>query len=595
MDFTNLLRARPIVAENLRKDFGAFCRAAWPHVHRGTKLSWTWAHDLICEHLVAVWQGKTKRLVINCPPRFAKSTIVTILFPIWCWLHNPTLAFLCASYEIDLSTNHNSDRRRLMESEWFKSLFADRFQLATDRAQASEFSNSAGGQMLAASVNSKAMGRGGDFIILDDPLSADQAYSDAQRGEVIDWLTHMMPQRLNNPSDSRIIVVMQRLHQSDPTGFLLEHEPGEWTHLKLTLIAEETERIIFPVSGRVLVRKKGECLDPKRFPPRVVRDRQKNRLVWAGQFQQEPSPIEGNLIRVADVRYFGGKDPVTGARDPDLPTYFDQKIISVDCAFKDKASSDKVAILAIGVKGPRRFVLSAVNRHLDLDATEQAILSQHALFGPIGATLIEDAANGSAVVSHLKEKIAGVIPRSAQGGKTARMIASSPSWQSNCWFLDRSGAETNELINQITVFPNARNDDLADAMSQAEIWLQENAHRYGFIEFLKNKGAEWLTRAPSRPVPLAVYPGSAFCPKCGSADVEQYGSQPGARIHCFRCGVFSYPSVLGTAPCGHAAQLQIVLGGVGIRCAQCGAIQRPAPQPRKWSRRDLPRPTDWRN
>src|SRR5271155_521544 len=89
MDWNLLKQARPIVAENLRKDFGAFCRAAWPHVHRGTKLSWVWAHDLICEYLVALWEGKTKRLIINCPPRFAKSTIVTILFPIWCWLQDP--------------------------------------------------------------------------------------------------------------------------------------------------------------------------------------------------------------------------------------------------------------------------------------------------------------------------------------------------------------------------------------------------------------------------------------------------------------------------------------------------------------------------
>lgn len=120
MDFRDMLRARPLVAEHLKKDFGAFCRAAWPHLHPGSKLSWTPGHDLICEYLMLVWQKRLLRLVVNCPPRYAKSSIVTILFPIWVWLQDPTKAFLCCSYEIDLATNHNLDRRRLMDGKWFR-------------------------------------------------------------------------------------------------------------------------------------------------------------------------------------------------------------------------------------------------------------------------------------------------------------------------------------------------------------------------------------------------------------------------------------------------------------------------------------------
>src|ERR1700732_4765596 len=86
MDWSQIGRAKPLVAENLRNDFAAFCRAAWPHLHKGTRLSWTPAHDLICEHLAMVWQKRIPRLIINCPPRFAKSSIATILFPIWVWL-----------------------------------------------------------------------------------------------------------------------------------------------------------------------------------------------------------------------------------------------------------------------------------------------------------------------------------------------------------------------------------------------------------------------------------------------------------------------------------------------------------------------------
>src|ERR1700733_6363699 len=102
MNFDSLRRARPLIAANLIADFGAFCKAAWPHAHKGQSVSWTWAHDLICEYLTMVAQGRTKRLIVNCPPRFGKSTIVSILFPVWCWLRDPSLSFLACGYEIDL-------------------------------------------------------------------------------------------------------------------------------------------------------------------------------------------------------------------------------------------------------------------------------------------------------------------------------------------------------------------------------------------------------------------------------------------------------------------------------------------------------------
>src|ERR1700747_994653 len=114
MDLSLLLRARPYVAAHLKKDFSAFCRGALPHLQPGSKLSWVPAHDLICEFLVSVYRGDKRRLIVNTPPRFSKSSIAAILFPIWCWLQNPTLSFLICSYEIDLATAHNVARYRLM-------------------------------------------------------------------------------------------------------------------------------------------------------------------------------------------------------------------------------------------------------------------------------------------------------------------------------------------------------------------------------------------------------------------------------------------------------------------------------------------------
>jgi predicted phage terminase large subunit-like protein len=570
MDFSRLIEARPLVAEQLQKDLGAFCRAAWPTLHPGSKLRWNWHMDLLAEYLTLVRRGQIRRLIVNVPPRTAKTTEASICFPVWWWLSEPEKSFLCASYELDLAGSHNLKRRQLITSGWFQSLFADRFKLSSDRSLVEEFTNASGGAMLAASVNSRAMGRGGDCIVVDDPLSADAAYSDILRSEVNEWFMHMMPQRLNDPSTSPIILIAQRLHENDPCGFLLEREPGEWTHVKLPLVAEEDERWVFPISGRVVVRRKDEVLDPARFSKKVVEARKRNRIVFSGQYQQRPAPLEGNIVRVADIMFYGGKDPRTGQRDPELPAHFDQKIISVDCAFKDKSTSDYVAVLTIGILGSRRYLINIVNAHLDLDATESEIRRQHALFAPVSAVLVEDAANGASVITHLKENISGVIAVNPQGGKMARMVAASPEFQAHDWYVDRNGAWTDKFIEQVTMFPHARHDDISDATSQASIWLQANTHELGLVAWWKRKAAEIAagirnpdgTRKVAAPGPVPQVESG----KPVQAHVDGRVKWVEKPTKCEVCGIVA----VGPHSDGHGKTL----------CRQCGAVNGvPPPKP----------------
>ena len=127
--------------------------------------------------------------------------------------------------------------------------------------------------MIATSVGATAMGRGCDTAILDDPISADQSLSDAERTTANNWIDATLRSRLNDPATGAIILVMQRLHQLDPTGFLLEQEPGIWTHVRIPLEAEEDESWEYPISKRVVKRKAGEVLMPERFPPATRRSR----------------------------------------------------------------------------------------------------------------------------------------------------------------------------------------------------------------------------------------------------------------------------------------------------------------------------------
>jgi len=490
MDFQFLRRAREMSARHLTNDLAAFTRAAWPTLHPGSKLHWNWHLDLLCEYLTLVRLRKIRRLIINVPPRTAKTSVASICFPVWDWISQPAETFLCCSYELDLATTHNLERRRLIASPWFQGLFADRFRLSADRSLAEEFTNESGGAMLAASVGSRSQGRGGSIIVVDDPISAEAAYSDVTRKGVNDWFQFQLPQRLNDPATSPIVLIQQRLHESDPTGYLLANEAAEWIHVKLPLVAEEDEEWIFPISGRVVRRRKGEVLDSKRFPARVVAEKQRNRLAYSGQYQQEPAPIEGNLIRRSDVRYYGGTDPLTGKRDEELPVSFDQTILSVDCSFKDLATSDFVAIAVIGISGRKRFIRNVVNAHLDAAATEVEIRRQHDLYSPVSGTLIEDKANGSAVIQRLKTHVAGVIEIQPEGGKIGRMYVASAEWQSGDWYVDRNAAWTEAFLQQITMFPNAKNDDMADTMSQAAIWLQANSFVYGVLDWAAGGGQE---------------------------------------------------------------------------------------------------------
>lgn len=224
-------------------------------------------------------------------------------------------------------------------------------------------------------------------------------------------------------------------------------------------------------------------LQPDRFPPNIVSEKKRNRLVWAGQYQQHPAPLEGNLIKRSEVRYFGGRDPKTGDMDISLPRMSEgerwlMKIISCDAAFKDLKTCDYVAVGVIGIPQQfprRRMLLDVVNDHLDMDATEAVIRRKREQWGPINAVLVEDKANGPAVVSHLKKNVTGVIEVNPEGGKVARFFAAAPEWQAGDWYIDRTAAWAEPFVQQITIFPNAAHDDMADMMSQAAIYLQNSA------------------------------------------------------------------------------------------------------------------------
>lgn len=506
-------RKRIQECSRLQADFSAFAREAWPTLEPGVQLDWSWHYDLIAEYLTMVYEGSIRRLIVNISPRTAKSLLVCVIFPAWVWTKRPTHNFACASYSAGLSTEHSVKRRTLIESPWYQSRWGDKVQLARDQNEKTKFKNTFQAQMIATSVGGTATGLGGNTLILDDGMNPKQVGSEADTKTAHDWFDNTWRTRLNNLAEDSLIVIEQRTGERDITGHCLEADAQleregrqrEWTHLAIPLEQEDVAADIrFPISGRIVHREPGDVLQPKRFPPSVVNALKQRRLVYATQYQQHPSPLEGNMIKRSDIRYYGGLNPDTGEADEALPIKFDLILTSADCSFKDLSTSDYVAVGTFGVKGSRRYVLEVVNKHLDETATETEILRQRTFWGST-VVLVEDKANGPAVIKKLKRNIQGIIAIEPEGGKISRMFAACGEWQSNDWYVSRTAAWTEPFIEQITVFPSGKHDDMADMMTQTAIYLQKQSYQYGFTEYLKQQDAEMkkqsekITKAPTPP------------------------------------------------------------------------------------------------
>jgi hypothetical protein len=295
--------------ENLRVSFGrspgAFFREAWKVLEPGKDLEWSWHYDMQSEYLQAVFLGQIRRLILNQPYRTAKSSFCTVCFPAWCWTKKKSLAFLTASYSSDLSADHSVKRRRLMESRWYRALWPLEFTRDTNRQD--QYRNTGEGEMIATSVGASATGRGGDILILDDAMNAEEARSKAAQDRLHQWFPSVFRSRLNDPARSAIIVIEQRTSENDMTGWLLANEPGQWTHVVVPTECERRTEYSYPVSGHIHVREPGDVLQPGRHTPEVIRTRKIHARTWSTQDQQEPTPDSGNLFLREWWQYRGTK------------------------------------------------------------------------------------------------------------------------------------------------------------------------------------------------------------------------------------------------------------------------------------------------
>lgn len=453
-----------------RQSLRAFVEWAWPTLEPKTPFLPNWHIDLLCEYLEAVTAGEILRLVINIPPRYMKSLLVSVMWPCWEWYQRPSNRYIDSSYAESLASHHSLLRRRLIKSRAYHR-FAPEICLSRDQQEKLEFHNTLGGIMVATSTGGSVTGKGGNRLIIDDPHSPTQAESDAQRQQAIDFFRYTLSTRLDDPKRDAIVVVMQRLHTRDLTAVCVEQG---FQHVCLPALAPARTTIVFPRSGRAQVRKRGSPLWPER---QGVAELEQQRAVlgsygFAGQFQQNPVPREGAMFKPEWWRYWDR-----------VPPRFDEIMQSWDLSFKGGEGHDYVVGLVLGRVGALVYVLDRFKAKASFAETCPAIKQMVAKYPDTRVVLIEDAANGAAVVSALQKEVRGILAVTPEGGKTSRAWAVQPQIESGQVLLPRPRfpdgvlhfeyAWVEDFLEQCTVFPRGEHDDDVDALTQALVYAQK--------------------------------------------------------------------------------------------------------------------------
>jgi predicted phage terminase large subunit-like protein len=463
------------------RSLGEFVRQAWPVVEPSTPFVPGWHIDAIIEHLEAVTRGQIRNLLINVPPRHMKSLLVSVFWPAWEWIRHPERRWLYSSYAASLSIRDSIKCRRLIESPWYQARWGDRFALTSDQNTKMRFDNSRSGYRIATSVGGTATGEGGDRIVCDDPHNVGEVASDSVRKSAVDWWDVVMSTRVNDPKTSAMVIVMQRCHQRDLSGHLLEK--GNFEHLCLPAEYEGARRetSIGFLDPRT---QPAELLWPERFGPSEIVSLKVSlgSYAAAGQLQQRPSPAGGGIFKRHWFRYYqprGANLPPVSVRLPDgthisinaieAPHRVDEQLQSWDCAFKDLATSDYVVGQVWGRCGSAFWLGDQVRGRMDCPATVHAVRELTQKWPGTMAKLIEDKANGSAVIQMLAHEIPGLLPVNPSGGKAARAQAISPLVEAGNIYLPHpdSAPWVNDFIEECVQFPNGAHDDQVDAMTQA--------------------------------------------------------------------------------------------------------------------------------
>jgi len=291
----------------LRRDLASFIAKVVETLCPGDRFLPNWHIDSLAWRLAEAASGKRMRLIVNMPPRSLKSIAASVALPAWLLGHDPSCRIITVSYADDLARKHARDTRIIMESGWYRRLFPGT-RVNRRKNTESELTTTRHGFRLAGSIGGVLTGRGSKIIIIDDPIKPADAASDLERGRVNEWYDTTLYSRLDDKEAGAIILVMQRLHEADLTGHLLEK--GEFELLSLPAIATADENV--PVGDNASYHRViGEALHPARENLDTLRGIKSSigSRIFEAQYQQSPMPAEGNLFKATWLKRYPSTPP----------------------------------------------------------------------------------------------------------------------------------------------------------------------------------------------------------------------------------------------------------------------------------------------
>ncbi|MBT5413690.1 MAG: phage terminase large subunit [Rhodospirillaceae bacterium] len=447
-----------VINEICRADFHTFGMMAFQELHGTGIIDPNWHLEVLAHYLQEASEGKITRLAIALPPRYMKSHFASVALPAFILGHDPTAKIICASYGIDLAEGFSRQTRRLMESTRYKRIFT-RASLAREKNTQSEFWTTKGGFRLATSVGGPLTGRGGMFAIIDDPSKPLEMLMESARNMTNIWFDGTLYSRLDNKAKGVIIIVMQRQHEDDLIGHVLEKDG--WTYLRIPAIADEdmTYRLGY---GRVYERREGEVLHPAREAQEDLAKTASvlGRYDYAAQYQQAPLSVEGNLVRWTWFQFFENVPPRESV----------QRIIqSWDTANKDSDTSDYSVCTTWYEIDKKVYLVDVLRQRLDFPALERQVVAL-AREREANLVLIEDAGAGTTLLQTLRASRINTIGITPDTNKVTRMkIASSPI-EAGKVMLPVNAPWLEEFQREVLQFPHGRFDDQVDSLSQFLGW-----------------------------------------------------------------------------------------------------------------------------
>lgn len=424
---------------------------------------------------------KKKDLIINIPPGSSKSSLITILFPVWAWLQKPSMRFITASYSQDLATTHAQKSRDVILSDWFQSWYGAEFRLKYDLNRVTQYQNDATGIRIATSVGASVTGKHADIIIVDDPINPAKADSEVSIKKCNRWWDQTMSTRLRDKKVSLRIIVAQRVHEDDLPGYCKKTKGDAY---EIICLPGEITDDVRPIELRK--KYKNGLLDPVRLDQDALNTMKVDlgSLGYSGQVRQNPEPQEGNLIKKKWIGRFtmARFEPV----DDDKPELKDEKRdlvwdFAVDGAYTKDQQNDPSAIMAYAVFMSKLYVrnvqsvwkeLPELIEFIEQFCRENGYTDQSRVF-------IEPKASGLSAAQSLRREsdLNIIVDKAPTVDKVARVKAASPFMESKRMFVLKDAVWVPGYLSQLGAFPNAKHDDEVDVTTIAINQIIDNPNK----------------------------------------------------------------------------------------------------------------------